>query len=272
VPQSFLAYGSDLSAQGGSPTGCPNPKASEDLAPAAIAANVTAIGKAASANGNIVAYPTGGTSPTTSLINFTTAANIANSTIIGLCEGECSTGHFDLKANFANLPAIVDVQGYFYPRTPAALGYANSDLKGTYRCQGVGVAQEGQTNPAGRWGWATFRFEPQSATLVADGDGHCTYQYSRTDVHRNLSVAYGATAEGWYAYLNTTENVEPEENGSATLTCTVSPNGQVSSGGEFGGEGTGWLSLGGDVLIDLYQGPDGSGYEASPLTCVRTAL
>jgi len=121
--QSFDAYGADLSAQGGSATGCEHPRAAENLAPVAIAANVTAVGLAASGAGNIVAYPTGAqTAPTASLVNFRPGTNIANSTIIALCEPgsatdtKCDPGDFDLLANFSGVPAVIDVQGYFYPR------------------------------------------------------------------------------------------------------------------------------------------------------------
>ncbi len=119
MPQSFFAYGdgTDLAAQGGDAAGCEHPRSAAGVAPVAISANVTAVGRQANANGNVVAYPTGSTAPSASLVNFTTAANIANSAIVGLCEGtSCTTGDFDLLANFATVPAIVDVQGYFYPQ------------------------------------------------------------------------------------------------------------------------------------------------------------
>jgi hypothetical protein len=52
-PRGFLAYGSDLSAQGGSPTGCADPKAPHGPQPVAIALNITAVGEFASASGRI---------------------------------------------------------------------------------------------------------------------------------------------------------------------------------------------------------------------------
>ena len=102
-------------AQGGLDD-CPHPKEAEGLAPVAIAANVTAVGAQASGNGNLVAYPAGGSDPGASLVNFTRAANIANATVIKLCEGASCPGDFTLEANYATVPAIVDVQGYFYPK------------------------------------------------------------------------------------------------------------------------------------------------------------
>jgi hypothetical protein len=117
VPQPFLASGTgtELAPQGGDAAGCEHPRSAAGVSPVAISANVTAVGRQASANGYVVAYPTGSTAPTASLVNFTTAANIANSAIVGLCEGTSCTADFDLLAN-VTVPAIVDVQGYFYPQ------------------------------------------------------------------------------------------------------------------------------------------------------------
>jgi hypothetical protein len=125
-PQSFIAYGTaaELAPQGGSFDAeagtnfdCPNPQAGLGLTPVAIAANVTAVGNQASGAGNIVAYATGADEPSSSLVNFTPGTNIANSTVIELCEADSCAADFDLKANFANVPATVDVLGYYY-RTP----------------------------------------------------------------------------------------------------------------------------------------------------------
>lgn len=116
----FLAYGSggDLSSQGGDGAGCSHPKATTGVLPIAIAANVTAVGGQATGNGNLVAFPFGGTTPSGSLVNYRVGVNIANSTIIGLCDpatGATCTKHFEVQSNFSDVPAIVDVQGYFYP-------------------------------------------------------------------------------------------------------------------------------------------------------------
>ena len=122
-PQSFIAYGTaaELAPQGGgfdagagAGFDCPNPKAGLGLTPVAIAANVTAVGNQAIAAGNIVAYATGADEPASSLANFTPGTNIANSTVIELCEGGSCAADFDLKANFADVPALVDVLGYYY--------------------------------------------------------------------------------------------------------------------------------------------------------------
>ena len=51
-------------------------------------------------------------------MNYTTAANIANSTLITL---RTSDGSFTLLSNNSNVPAVVDVVGYFYPKADALI-------------------------------------------------------------------------------------------------------------------------------------------------------
>jgi hypothetical protein len=118
----FFSYGSagTIDAQGGDPAGCDHPRSSEGIQPAAIAANVTAVGKQASGNGNITAYPAGSVAPSASTVNYKMGTNIANSTIIGL---RTSDGSFTLMSNTSNVPAVIDVVGYFYnaPDRTAAL-------------------------------------------------------------------------------------------------------------------------------------------------------
>lgn len=115
--ESFVAYGNAgvLDSQGGNAAGCPNPKPGST--PVSIAANITAVGNQASGNGNLVAYPYGSTVPSSSLVNYRVGTNIANSSIIALCEDTSCLFDFNLQSNFASVPAIVDVQGYFYPKT-----------------------------------------------------------------------------------------------------------------------------------------------------------
>jgi parallel beta-helix repeat protein len=113
APRDFFSFGSagTIGAQGGNAAGCDHPRSSQGVAPVAIAANVTAVGKQASGNGNIVAYPAGAAAPAASTVNYTTAANIANSTLIKL---RTSDGSLALLSSFSNVPAIVDVVGYYY--------------------------------------------------------------------------------------------------------------------------------------------------------------
>ena len=116
--EDFLAYGDGTAiggGQGGNSAGCAHPRTGST--PVAISANLTAVGNQASGNGNMVAYPFGDTAPTASLVNYKVGTNIANSSIIALCEGDTCTSHFTLQSNISAVPAIVDVQGYFYPAT-----------------------------------------------------------------------------------------------------------------------------------------------------------
>jgi hypothetical protein len=126
VPRNFFSFGSagTIGAQGGDAAGCDHPRAAEGVAPVAIAANVTAVGNQASGNGNIVAYPAGEAAPGASTVNYTTAANIANSTLIKL---RTSDGSFALLSSFANVPAVVDVLGYYYPMSSAAAPAVNTN-------------------------------------------------------------------------------------------------------------------------------------------------
>ena len=122
----WLAYGDDMSAQGGvgSP-GCPQPKT--DMKPIGVALNVTVVGNQATGNGNVVAYPADGATPSGSLVNYKPGTNIANSTIVGLCQDGVCDGKFKLQSNLSDVPVIADVQGYFYP-TPGNV--ANVALTG----------------------------------------------------------------------------------------------------------------------------------------------
>ena len=118
----FFSYGAafTIGDQGGSNAGCDHPRSAEGIQPAAMAANVTAVGKQASGNGNITAYPAGSGAPSASTVNYTPAANIANSTLITLRR---SDGSFTLLSNNSDVPVVVDVVGYFYdaPDRTAAL-------------------------------------------------------------------------------------------------------------------------------------------------------
>ena len=110
----WSAYGDDMSAQGGEGSpGCPQPKTG--MKPIGVALNVTVVGNQATGNGNVVAYPADGATPSGSLVNYKPGTNIANSTIVGLCQDGACDGKFKLQSNLSDVPVIADVQGYFYP-------------------------------------------------------------------------------------------------------------------------------------------------------------
>lgn len=117
VTQNFLAYGS-VASQGGNASGCPQPKETGGPSPVAMAANITAVGTGASGDGNIKAFASDGASATAlSLVNFKAGTNIANAATIPLCKGASCPGgtQLSLVSGLANVPAVVDVLGYFYP-------------------------------------------------------------------------------------------------------------------------------------------------------------
>ncbi|MGY6215101.1 hypothetical protein ACW73L_08070 [Methylolobus aquaticus] len=118
VAQDFYAYGDavQISGQGGNPAGCADPKAPNGPEPAAVAVNITAVGNQASGNGNIRASAVGVT-PANALVNFTQGTNLSNAAIVPICRGSCSGGkQLSLMSALANVPAVVDVIGYFYPK------------------------------------------------------------------------------------------------------------------------------------------------------------
>lgn len=126
VPQNFRAYG-NVASQGGNAAGCPHPKQHGGPAPAAMSANITAVGTGASANGLIKAFAAGGNSSrAVALANYTKGTNIANAATIALCKGgSCPDGtQLALLSLNADVRAAVDILGYFYPKDTNVLTVA----------------------------------------------------------------------------------------------------------------------------------------------------
>ena len=119
VAQNFYAYGDagQMSAQGGNPAGCADPKAPNGPEPAAVAVNITAVGNQATGSGNIRAAVAGET-PSNALVNFKQGTNLSNAAIVPLCRGALCPDNkqLSLMSALANVPAVVDVTGYFYPK------------------------------------------------------------------------------------------------------------------------------------------------------------
>ena len=116
----WLAYGDDLSSQGGAGNpGCVHPRNGQ-VNPTAIAVNLTAVGKPVAGNGFLTAYPADQNDlPLAASLNFTGGLNVGNSTIIGLCNDGVCDGEFKIYAS-RGIQVVADVQGYFYPRpTPS---------------------------------------------------------------------------------------------------------------------------------------------------------
>ena len=110
----WSAYGSDMSLQGGSASGCEQPKTGRN--PIGAALNITAVAsQAVGLKGNLTAYPADEAKPVASTLNYTQGTNLANSTIVGLCQDGSCDGKFKLESGVTDVPALVDVLGYFYP-------------------------------------------------------------------------------------------------------------------------------------------------------------
>lgn len=183
VAQSFLAYGA-VASQGGKAAGCPHPKETGGPEPVAMSANITAVGALASGDGNIKAYAAGGSSASAlSLVNYRQGTNLANAAMVPLCSGgSCPGGkQLSLLSGLSNIPAVVDVLGYFYPRATNV----------------VTVAKDGGdfTDPRLAMNWlATVASPAPSASnpwVMEIGPG--TYQLAATPL--NLSLP-GVTVRG----------------------------------------------------------------------------
>ena len=113
--RNFLVSGT-VSGQGGNGDGCAAPRPGSE--PQAISAYVVAVPLSGSTAGNLSAYPSDQSAPTTgATVNFGAGETIGNTTNITLCEpGNCpSDGEFAVLARNSIQHVIVDVQGYFYP-------------------------------------------------------------------------------------------------------------------------------------------------------------
>jgi hypothetical protein len=117
VPRDFDANGANLTAQGGSATGC----GVAEPDPAALAVTITAVGPAGA--GNLRAWATNGAVPNASVVNYALPGqglNLANTTIIPLLQSVGSVNEFTLRADVSGAHVVVDVVGYF--------DHANLDL------------------------------------------------------------------------------------------------------------------------------------------------
>jgi hypothetical protein len=121
APRSFLYAnppGNSFGAQGGAGTNCGLAFTGgiTPLSPKAIAATVTVVN--ASGSGNFVVYPAGSAPGTTSALNYTAGAVLANSTVIVGAQGGAADFTVALNGPSHAADVIVDAIGYYY--APAA--------------------------------------------------------------------------------------------------------------------------------------------------------
>jgi hypothetical protein len=123
VARDFDANGANLSAQGGSATGC----GVVDPDPPALALTITAVGAAGA--GNLRAWATTGAVPNASVVNYAlpgSGLNLANTTIVPAFQNVANVNEFTVRADVADVHVVVDVVGYFN-RTDLGLRYLAGD-------------------------------------------------------------------------------------------------------------------------------------------------
>jgi len=126
----FLVDGSaaQLAAQGGT-VDCLNPKAGDGQRPVAVAAYILAVPTESSSGGGVLsAYPADQDPPPVgsgSTVNFRDAP-IGNTSIVTLCSSNnCPQGgELAVISRNSDEDVVIDVQGYFYPHVPGAIGVA----------------------------------------------------------------------------------------------------------------------------------------------------
>ena len=165
----------------------------------AIGGNLTAVGP--TAGGFLTAFPTGGTRPLTSNLNFVAGnAPIGNSFTVGLSAG----GALDLFNNTGRVDAIIDINGYYEPSTSGPAGPA------------------GPTGPTGPTGTAG----PVSASCVALMSwATCNRTTANVTVGSHpAGVAFDGT-NIWVTNQNsgTVSKINPSTN-TVTATVTVGTN------------------------------------------------
>jgi hypothetical protein len=109
----------NLSAQGGSATGCGVP----GVDPAALAVTITAVNPQGA--GNLRAYPSAGAVPNASVVNYALPGqglNLANTTIVPLTQDPLQANEFAIQADVSSTHVVVDVVGHYFRPTLCAAG------------------------------------------------------------------------------------------------------------------------------------------------------
>jgi hypothetical protein len=111
----------DLARQGGT-VDCLHPKLTAGVEPVAVAAYVIAVPGPGSVGAGVLSmYPSDRPIPppgTGSTVNFTEDSAIGNTTIAKVCHGRCGAGgELAVVARNSRRHVVIDIQGYFYPRT-----------------------------------------------------------------------------------------------------------------------------------------------------------
>jgi len=103
-----------FTAQGGDAGNCGIP-----ANPAAVALNLAVVNM--QGDGNLIVYPTGGTEPNTSALNYTSGVYaLSNGAIAPACNTNCAN-QITVKANSAGTDLVIDIVGYFAAPLATAL-------------------------------------------------------------------------------------------------------------------------------------------------------
>jgi len=115
-----------LSSQGGSATGCVDPRASSGLEPVAVSAYIVAVPTVTSTGGLLTAFPSDQADPGAAIatVNFAAGQVVGNTTTMTLCKrSDCPAGGpLAVIAHNTEQHVVIDVQGYFYSVTESCPG------------------------------------------------------------------------------------------------------------------------------------------------------
>jgi hypothetical protein len=159
-----------FAAQGGSATNCGLVFSGTltPLSPKAIAATVTVVSP--SGPGNFIIYPAGTTPGTTSVVNYTAGAVLANSTVIVGAQGGAADFTVALNGPAHTAHVIVDAIGYYY--APAATAFDCKRFQGTRFLISAGTSQTAQNagaNPSCPVGYLAISANARAATSDPGG-------------------------------------------------------------------------------------------------------
>lgn len=128
-PATEIAFSVDdlLGPQGGLAAGCGIPATD----PPALSVVVTAV-PTNTGQGNLRTYPTGGTIPTASVVNYQNAVVVASGTITQSCSG-CTDELTVRNQGAGTTHVVVDVTGYF---APATFGAVNGTVRAAAHING----------------------------------------------------------------------------------------------------------------------------------------
>ena len=125
VPRNFMVSGTDLSVQGGDPSGCVHPKDSAGIEPLAVSIYMVAVPDTGTGSGWLTAFPSDQNpipgSSSVATVNYTKGQVFGNTTNVTLCPGNCPSDRpLGLVSYSSAQDVVMDVQGYFYPQRQAS--------------------------------------------------------------------------------------------------------------------------------------------------------